>query len=140
MNKPERTGVLRRGVCAVLGGVLLVASVISGPAMTWAEDGWTPLHRAAQMGKTETVRALVEAGAAVNARVVYGWEEGGTPLHAAAMWGDAEQVRALMEAGADARARTKFGTTPFQLASTNDKLKDTDAYWRLNDAQYQESK
>jgi hypothetical protein len=43
----------------------------------------------------------------------------------------------LLDAGADAKARDESGRTPFDYArEKNEKLKNTDAYWRLNDAQY----
>ena len=38
--------------------------------MVWQTDGWTPLHAASQDGHVEVVRALVEAGAAVNQAAV----------------------------------------------------------------------
>ena len=40
------------------------------------EDGYTPLHWAAKVGKLETVEALLKAGAKVKARDEGGW----TPL------------------------------------------------------------
>jgi ankyrin repeat protein len=70
--------------------------------------GWmtgTPLHSAASGDHTAVVRALLEAGADVNARQSGGW----TPLHAASMHHDAELIQLLLEAGADPAAVSQDG-------------------------------
>ena len=46
-------------------------------------------------------------------------------------------VKVLLFSGANAKVRDKDGRTPFDLAKDNYKLKDTDAYWLLYDAQHQ---
>lgn len=59
--------------------------------------GWTPLHLAAQAGRADVVKVLLECGADVDARD----DRGGTPLHRA-LWheqGDAAAV--LIGSGAD---------------------------------------
>ena len=38
-------------------------------------------------------------------------------------------------AGADPKAKTADGKTAWDLIQDNEKLKNTDAYWRLNDLQ-----
>lgn len=83
-------------------------------------------------GTAETVNALLDAGANPKARD----KNGSTPLHWAAELGTAETVNALLDAGANPKARNEYGSTPFDLAKHNDKLADTDTYWRLNDGQY----
>ena len=45
-------------------------------------------------------------------------------------------IEALLEASADPKAKGEDGKTPWDLAQSNDKLKDTKGYWALNDAQY----
>ena len=97
-----------------------------------ATGGMTPLHVAALSEKPEIVTALSEAGADVNARM----KAGETPLHLAAMRGTPEVVTALLEAGASGSVKNSKGETPFDLAEGNEKIKGTDAYWKLNDAQY----
>lgn len=75
----------------------------------------TPLHAAlAGSGRrAEVARALVEAGADVNARQHGGW----TPLHEAAMSGDLETARYLLSKGADVNAANDTGVTALALAS-----------------------
>ncbi|HQG27667.1 MAG TPA: ankyrin repeat domain-containing protein, partial [Candidatus Ozemobacteraceae bacterium] len=61
----------------------------------------TPLHFAAQSGNISIVRALLNAGADVNARN----PQDITPLHLAAWDGNAEIVSLLLERGADVNRR-----------------------------------
>ena len=78
-------------------------------------DGWTPLHPAAFFGRTDTVRALLSAGArhdllARNAQA-------NLPLHAATAGRRAEIVELLLAAGADVNAPTAQGWTALHLAA-----------------------
>lgn len=87
-----------------------------------ARDGsrYTPLHNAARSGVPGVVRALLAAGADVNAWATgfatdYGWSW--TPLQlAAASNPDPEVVAALLEAGADLAGD---GNYPLHLAAAN---------------------
>jgi len=56
----------------------------------------TALHHAASLGHVGAVRALLAAGAAVDARTRYG----SSPLHYAAHWGFCAAAAALLEHGA----------------------------------------
>ena len=56
----------------------------------------TPLHLATVHGTSETVTALINAGANIESRM----ENGSTPLHVAAMYGTSETVIALTDTGA----------------------------------------
>ena len=88
------------------------------------DRGYTPLHHAAQYGTPGMVRALLRAGALVDARALgfqihYGWDW--TPLHlAVANNPDPEVTAALLEAGANPRARGYEGETPIHLAAWNE--------------------
>ena len=98
------------------------------------EWGNTPLHAAAAHGKLARVSALLKAGATLEARD----KEGRTPLHqAAAFNAESAVVLTLLDAGADPKAKNTDGKTVFDLIRENGKLKDTDAYWRMNDLQYE---
>ncbi|MFI7612145.1 ankyrin repeat domain-containing protein [Nonomuraea terrae] len=76
-------------------------------------SGWL-LGQFAQLGRTEVVRALLDAGMAVDTR---GWSNF-TPLDQAAMHGRAPTVRLLIERGADLddRAFDEEGPTPLDCA------------------------
>ena len=55
----------------------------------------------------------------------------------AAAKGSPDTVLRLLEAGADGSLRDIFGNTAFFYAEQNDKIRDTDAYWSLNEARFQ---
>lgn len=70
-------------------------------------------HRQPQVA-LEISRALIAAGAEVNATQHGGW----TALHAAALHGNVALVRLLLEAGATHDAKNDTGQTPAALAKT----------------------
>lgn len=98
------------------------------------ENGLTPLHRAAAFNSNpEIIQALVRLGADINARNKYDW----TPLHLAAFKNPNPQVvLVLLDLGADPKARTSDGKTAWDLIQKNPKLKNTPAYWKLNDLRF----
>ncbi len=80
------------------------------------EAGWTPLARAVynpevKHGYIEVVRALVEAGANIEATISYGIR----PLMLAAGYGEAEIVQYLLQSGADVTARNEGGLTALMM-------------------------
>ncbi|KAK3265789.1 hypothetical protein CYMTET_25557 [Cymbomonas tetramitiformis] len=77
-----------------------------------AEDGkgCTALTVALYCGQAGTARALLEAGAGVNAGT------GRRPVHAAAMMGTVEMVRELVEKGAEVDAEDREGRTALTVA------------------------
>lgn len=59
--------------------------------------GWTPLHAAAQNGRTDAVRLLLSASVDAAAAAVIADEAGWTPLHQAAFNGHASTVSQLLQ-------------------------------------------
>lgn len=78
-----------------------------------AEAPSTPLAEAARRGDVEGVRALLSAGADVNAANRFGV----VPLHAAIEAGDAALTRVLLDAGADVARVDRAGESPLMLAA-----------------------
>src|ERR1017187_7745227 len=73
------------------------------------------LLNAARRGDLDTVKALIEKGAPMEAKTPYGQ----TPLYLlnAARRGDLDTVKALIEKGAPMEAKTPYGQTPLYLAA-----------------------
>src|SRR5207245_2858501 len=74
-----------------------------------------PLHSAAAGHSLAVVQALLEHGAAPNAKQQQGW----TALHEAAQRGDNEMIALLLRHGADPTVKTDEGVRPVQLAREN---------------------
>ena len=76
------------------------------------QDGWTPLHEAAQRGSKGIAEVLLKAGADVNAKAKDGW----TPLHIAVSGKQREVAELLLANHADPNAKNNAGQTPLHLA------------------------
>ena len=78
------------------------------------DDGFSPLHCAADRSHADATALLIEAGASIDARDRWG----NTPLARAVMSskGDGEVIRLLREAGADPEATNEAGNTPVATA------------------------
>ncbi len=74
--------------------------------------GETPLLGACLKGRHECVRALIDAGAAVDRVNTFGW----TPLIRACRWGHHECAQALIDAGAAVDKMDENGWTPLMHA------------------------
>jgi len=92
-------------------------------AKAWTTDGFTALHYAAFFGSPEAVRALVAAGADLEARSTnQEVAPEATPLHSAVAAGRMDNAEALLEAGADPNARHHGGFTPLMEAEQRGDL------------------
>lgn len=104
-----RTATFRRLVLHTafgLAGACLLGGLVLAQSATVTE--------AARRGDREAVRALLKAGADVNAAE----GDGTTALHWAARSGDADLVQMLVSAGANVRATTRLGAyTPLMMAA-----------------------
>ena len=86
------------------------------------------LSMAARTSKADVIRALLEAGAYLNARD----EDGDTALHDAARYGKAgEKLEALLEGGADPALRNNAGKLPWDYARANEALRESSVLERL---------
>lgn len=72
-----------------------------------------PVHAAASVGDTASMRLLLERGADPNARQRLGY----VPLHAVAANGDRAMAEVLLAHGADPQAATDDGKTPADFAT-----------------------
>lgn len=84
------------------------------------DDGYTPLHRAAYNGHTDTILLLLENGADIHAQTLDGWH----PLHSAARWNQADVVALLLQYKANVNAQTNSGQTALHIASSDKECRE----------------
>jgi ankyrin repeat protein len=82
--------------------------------------GLTPLHYAAESGRLEAARLLLQHKAGIDAHAD-DWH-GCTPLHRASEYGRHDVVRLLLSHGANANALTVDGSTPLHVASRHPRF------------------
>lgn len=82
-----------------------------------APDGFTPVALAAFFGQPAAVKALIAAGADVNAAARNGLKV--QALHAAVAGRNLEIVQAVLDAGADPNAQQQAGFRPMHEAGAN---------------------
>lgn len=105
---------------SVLGKVDRIQEILKGhPARVseHAPDGFTPVALAAFFGQLAAVKALIAAGADVNAAAKNGLKV--RALHAAVAGRNLEIVKAVLAAGADPNAQQQAGFRPIFEAGTN---------------------
>ena len=88
--------------------------LVAGADMNFRnQQGFTPLHVAAQKGHNKVAELLIAKGANVNTS---GRLIGTTPLDSAALLGHKEMVELLIDSGADINPQIITGETPLQRA------------------------
>ena len=105
---------------AVLGKVDRIQEILkSNPARVseYAPDGFTPVALASFFGQPAAVKALIAAGADVNAAATNALKV--AALHAAVAGRNMEAIKAVLAAGADVNAQQQAGFRPFHEAGTN---------------------
>ncbi|XP_071327185.1 ankyrin repeat domain-containing protein 6 [Trachinotus anak] len=75
----------------------------------------TALHRAAMVGNSDSLAALIQGGCAVDLQD----RDGNTALHEVSWHGFSQCVKLLVKAGADVHIRNKAGNTALHLACQN---------------------
>jgi len=84
-------------------------------------NGMTPLHWAADSGRSEVMKALIamlgDDAAAAQMRVNVQDHEGNTPLHFAAMTENDDVARILIAAGADPKVENEYGMAAIAFTS-----------------------
>ena len=113
---------------------VIAALIKSGANVNARSDrGLTPLMMATSHNSNpEVITALIKAGADVNAKAEYGM----TSLMFAALNSNPEAIIALLQHGANPKTKNKYGQMAIDFAREEEKLKNTDVFWKLNDASY----
>ncbi|XP_068253417.1 ankyrin repeat domain-containing protein 6 isoform X1 [Nyctibius grandis] len=85
------------------------------------EGDQTALHRAAVVGNTDVIAALIQEGCALDRQD----KDGNTALHEACWHGFSQSAKVLVKAGANVLAKNKAGNTPLHLACQNSHSQST---------------
>ncbi|XP_020733005.1 ankyrin repeat domain-containing protein 6 isoform X6 [Odocoileus virginianus] len=85
------------------------------------EGDQTALHRAAVVGNTEVIAALIQEGCALDRQD----KDGNTALHEASWHGFSQSAKLLVKAGANVLAKNKAGNTALHLACQNSHAQST---------------
>lgn len=105
---------------AVLGKVERIQEILKASparASEHAPDGFTPVALAAFFGQPAAVKALIAAGADVNAAAKNSLKV--AALHAAVAGRNMEAIKTILAAGADPNAQQQAGFRPMHEAGSN---------------------
>lgn len=94
---------------------VLEALIKAGPDVNSSEDGEPLIVYASAVGTPEAVKALIDAGANVNAK----GENDITPLMEAVLYGRVGTAKVLLDAGADVNAQNERGMNALMQAAKN---------------------
>jgi uncharacterized protein len=106
-----------------LGTGLTLGALMAAAVCLHAAPGDARLADAVMKSDRDTVRALLQQKADVNATQI----DGMTALHWATRQNDLETVQMLIKAGAKATTATRYGVTPLYLAAVNGNAAMIDA-------------
>ena len=94
-----------------------IEMINNGSTLTEPDDnGYFPIHHAAQYGNNEAIQVMLAKG--INVNMLTQNSERLTPLHVAANHGQTLVVETMLAAGANIEASTSSGLTPVRLASS----------------------
>ncbi len=97
------------------------------------DKGKTALMSGVYNPNLDIVKTLLKAGSNINAKDLNGY----TPLiHAAIGSKNPKTILYLLKIGADPKSKNKYDKTAWDYIQNNKSLKNTDAYWKLNDLRY----
>ena len=115
----------------------VIQSLISAGASLKVRDGsdWTPFMYAVGFNSNpEIIKLFIENGVDIEQREAI---TNKTPLILSAELNqNPEIIKVLMDAGADVIAQDRQGNSAWNLIQNNINLKNTDAYWRLNELRF----
>lgn len=92
--------------------LLMVIALLQATPVCAYDLKLSPLHRAAYINDTISLRTWIDKGEDVNAAA----DDGVTPLHIAAYEGKKESVQLLLERGANPNLKDRKHRTPLDLA------------------------
>ncbi len=88
--------------------------------LNWKKTEYgTPLHCAVEVGSTDMIDVLIEAGADINSRY---HKEDATPLHTAAWLNLPHVVQHLINKGANVHMLNRYGSSPVHVAAWRDSV------------------
>ncbi|TSL47566.1 Ankyrin repeat domain-containing protein 6 [Bagarius yarrelli] len=99
----------------------VVQLINKGAKVAVTRGDQTALHRAAVVGNSDVIAALVQEGCALDRQD----KDGNTALHEVAWHGFSQSVKLLVKAGAHIHAKNKAGNTPLHLACQNGHVQST---------------
>ena len=122
---------MKFSVCKKIFWSLVACALLVGVASAAVSD--PDFIELCKEGSFQQMVYAIKGGANVNARN----KSGLTPLmYAAGNNPDPEVLNILLGAGADPKAKDEYERMAIDYAKNNEKLVNTDAFWKLNDASY----
>eukprot|EP00879_Flechtneria_rotunda_P015925 GHRR01016654.1.p1 GENE.GHRR01016654.1~~GHRR01016654.1.p1 ORF type:complete len:602 (+),score=264.49 GHRR01016654.1:428-2233(+) len=113
---PNKRGLSPLGEAVAVGDIAIALTLINaGAEVQWRAAGYTLLHVAAGLSKSNTLDLLLKQPKGLELINDTSNSDGATPLHAAAMAGSARCVQLLLTHGADAGIAGTQGQQPWEV-------------------------